>query len=71
MLMSVAEELKSQRNALETTQCFLLRVATSPVKEEMWASAHCTAEWYDQRMNLTGEAKAMAMKQGKTEWNQA
>lgn len=64
-------EFKSQRNVLENTQCFLLHVATTPREEEMWASARCTAEWYDQCMNLTGKAKTTAMKQGKTEWNQA
>lgn len=63
-------EFKSQRNMLENTQCFLLHVATPP-REEMWASARCTAEQYAQCMNLTGKAKARAMKQGKTEWNQA
>lgn len=36
----------------------------------MWASTHRTAEWSDQRMNLSAKAKATAMKQGKLELNQ-
>lgn len=36
----------------------------------MWASTHRTAEWSDQCMNLSGKAKATAMKQGKLELNQ-
>ena len=64
-------EFKSQRNVLENIQCFLLHLATPPREEEMWASAHSAAERYDQDMNLIGKAKAMVMKQGKTEWNQA